>query len=413
MDFESIDQRLGDRQLQLLRRMVAADLASPGEIFLPIKAGFSDPEGDVLHHPGWGGTQSVLFKDVRTLEECGLLRVSDYNDSGSPLYETTPEAERFLERAAPGVTGSPLGLADPVSNLIFVSYGSADYELALLVKDCIRTALSGGVEVFVARHDIDAGDDPLKAMLEMKLPTASALVAICSEISRSSSWLWWESASVWARGGLVIPLFASVDPDDFRPMTLVRQGRNLFDSDDFDNALKRLATHFDVALAPILDEHRGELWRIGKNYANRTARSPSLTLEVAGKLGHSTGVPKETITAKLGLRNEGESPAINWQVEIIAADGESKIELSRHGRAGPATQGERIVWNGTPSTGPIPVGQSRELEDWLKLEASSGVIGSLKVALRAEGFPDQTATAAVRFPSAEGGPSITFEPDAT
>jgi hypothetical protein len=78
-------------------------------------------------------------------------------------------------------------------------------------------------------------------MLEDQLLRAEALVAMCSRRSKGSPWLWWESAAVWARAGLVVPLFVDVEPGSFGgPLTLVCQGRRFQDPADLFSAVRSI-----------------------------------------------------------------------------------------------------------------------------------------------------------------------------
>ena len=101
--------------------------------------------------------------------------------------------------------------------------------------------------MFVAKRDIGPGRDPMKTMLEDQLLQASALVALCSYASRGSGWLWWEASSVWTRRELVVPLFVDIDAKEFNgPMTLVLQGRRLFEPDQLLESLTTLLKHFSI-----------------------------------------------------------------------------------------------------------------------------------------------------------------------
>jgi hypothetical protein len=128
--------------------------------------------------------------------------------------------------------------------LVFVSYATADFELALFLAGLVERRLKSPATVFVAKRDIRPGRDPRKAMLEEQLLKASALLALCSPDSRQSGWLWWEASSVWTREQLVVPLFVGIRANEFDgPMNLVLQGRSLFDPGDLSEALQAVAKH--------------------------------------------------------------------------------------------------------------------------------------------------------------------------
>jgi hypothetical protein len=90
-----------------------------------------------------------------------------------------------------------------IAKYVFISYDTAEYDLANYMAKVLERRLVPGVSVFVAKRDISPGANPLKVMLEEQLLRAEALVALCSSRSKTSPWLWWESSAVWARGHLV------------------------------------------------------------------------------------------------------------------------------------------------------------------------------------------------------------------
>lgn len=125
-----------------------------------------------------------------------------------------------------------------IAKYVFISYDTAEYELATYMAKVLERRLVPGVSVFVAKRDITPGANPLEVMLKEQLLRAEALVALCSHRSKNSPWLWWESSAVWARGGLVVPLFIDVSPSEFNgPITLVCQGRSFFEVADINSAL--------------------------------------------------------------------------------------------------------------------------------------------------------------------------------
>jgi hypothetical protein len=135
-----------------------------------------------------------------------------------------------------------------VDKYVFVSYATSEYELAVFVANLLEERLDEGVTVFVAKRDVAPGSNPLKEMLEQQLLKAEALIALCSKESKQSAWLWWEASAVWARGNLVIPLFVDVSPTEFDgPLTLVCQGRKLYDVADLESALRVVVSRVSPA----------------------------------------------------------------------------------------------------------------------------------------------------------------------
>jgi hypothetical protein len=157
------------------------------------------------------------------------------------------KAEAFVEVQAPDNTTADQ-LIGSVSKefpyrerYVFISYDTSEYAMAAFIANVVQKRMVHGINVFVAKRDIPAGENPLKIMLEEQLLHAEALLALCSRQSKSSPWLWWESSAVWAKGGLVIPLFVDLSPNEFDgPITLVCQGLSFFDVTELNSALKSL-----------------------------------------------------------------------------------------------------------------------------------------------------------------------------
>lgn len=137
----------------------------------------------------------------------------------------------------------------PVMNkpLVFISYGTAELDLADFVKRILLRVSDNKMEVFVAKRDISSGADPLKTMLDEKLKQADAIIPICSYKSKETPWLWWESASVWAINGKVHPLFTNISPNEFGgPLVLVVQGKEFFVKQEFFETVETLCRNLNI-----------------------------------------------------------------------------------------------------------------------------------------------------------------------
>lgn len=159
-----------------------------------------------------------------------------------------------------------------VEKIIFISYDNSQYKLATFIAGVIQRQLPPGILVFVAKRDILPGSNPLKVMLEEQLLRADALVALCSKQSKLSPWLWWESSAVWARGGLVIPLFIDISPNEFNgPITLVCQGRSFFEVDDINSIIAALVAKVspDKQVNGLNDEEIVELRGLSSSLISR------------------------------------------------------------------------------------------------------------------------------------------------
>lgn len=123
--------------------------------------------------------------------------------------------------------------------IVFISYAAEELALADFIRGVVNRLADGKMEAFVAKRDIPAGDNPLKTMMEEKLKHAKAIIPICSVKSKMSSWVWWESAAVWAKDRKVYPLFTNIPAGDFgAPLTLVSQGKDYFVRAEFIETVK-------------------------------------------------------------------------------------------------------------------------------------------------------------------------------
>lgn len=180
-------------------------------------------------------TASIIFN---SLDEKGLRRFFQYWPSN---VKALIEVQTTDRATADTLIDSVRNEFPFVEKYVFVSYDSSEYRLAVTIAEIVEKRLAPGVTVFVAKRDIPAGKNPRKIMLEEQLLQAEALLAICSAQSKKSPWLWWESSAVWARGGLVIPLFVDITPNSFNgPIILVCQGRSIFNKADLNSVLSSL-----------------------------------------------------------------------------------------------------------------------------------------------------------------------------
>lgn len=141
------------------------------------------------------------------------------------------------------------GITAPKSSkpIIFISYDTEEIKLADFVKSILGRQAQDKIEIFIAKRDIPHGDNPLKVMMEQKLKFADAVIPICSIKSKTSPWVWWESASAWARSKNIYPLFTNISPNNFgSPLSLVTQGREYFNRDELKNSLETILKQFQI-----------------------------------------------------------------------------------------------------------------------------------------------------------------------
>ncbi|MFA5118934.1 MAG: toll/interleukin-1 receptor domain-containing protein [Candidatus Omnitrophota bacterium] len=134
--------------------------------------------------------------------------------------------------------------------IVFISYTGEELALADFIRDIIHRLTESKIEAFVAKRDIPPGENPLKIMMEEKLKHAKAIIPICSVKSKTSSWVWWESAAVWAKDKKVYPLFTNISASDFgAPLTLVSQGKEYFSRQEFVETLKMVCGDMGFPIA--------------------------------------------------------------------------------------------------------------------------------------------------------------------
>ena len=178
--------------------------------------------------------------------------------------------------------------------------------------------------MFVAKYDIPAGANPIPVMLEEHLRKAEALIALCSALSHTSPWLWWESATVWANDGLVIPLFFDIGANDFPgPLTILRQGRSITDERDLFAVVEAVARKFqpndDVralsndeksALAKALETTR-RARKQGNQFSISNAESVADLVTSLGKKGDSI----QMCAVEQALRTSYPETVLRWRTK--------------------------------------------------------------------------------------------------
>ena len=149
------------------------------------------------------------------------------------------EFEKLLrETKKVALTGKPI---------IFVSYDTEELALADFVKNVLDRWTENKLDVFIAKRGIRSGENPLEVMMEQKLKHAQAVIPICSIRSKTSPWVWWESAAVWAKDQKVYPLFTNISASGFGPpLTLVSQGKEYFTREEFIETLKKVSEQFKI-----------------------------------------------------------------------------------------------------------------------------------------------------------------------
>lgn len=198
--------------------------------------------------------EASLLEELRDAYERRVTYLIKF--SGSILPDP-PEKLSFVYRPALGdaelsISSSSKDMMDNIISrfselfplpigCVFISYDTRELYLAEFMKALLEKHLGLGIPVFVAKRDIKVGDDPTKKMIKESLLRANAIVSICTPFSMTSPWLWWETATVWARDQLVVPLFAGILPEEFNgPIQVLLQGKQLFEQTELMEAVREI-----------------------------------------------------------------------------------------------------------------------------------------------------------------------------
>ena len=120
--------------------------------------------------------------------------------------------------------------------LLFISWGRATSKaVASKLKNTLEVRLPG-VEVFFSPTSIEPGADPSRRMFDEGLLAASALLVVITAESAKSAYVIWETATAWARGQLVIPLFVDIEPAAYRDPLRARSRACIWQSDRISTA---------------------------------------------------------------------------------------------------------------------------------------------------------------------------------
>lgn len=183
-------------------------------------------------HASWVDVDELMhpvghLDELRTAYEQELTRSLEFGRYGGDLLTSNflyaPGARPPTGGAA--VSGSPAAVdaatsvvrsAFPLSvggGVIFLSWsGDVSLAIARTLKEILDRRLGAASNVFLSELSIAPGENPGEVMLERNLRRADALVAVLTEHAAQSPWVIWETAAVWGRRKLLIPIFVDTRP---------------------------------------------------------------------------------------------------------------------------------------------------------------------------------------------------------
>ena len=164
------------------------------------------------------------------------------------------------------------------NDLIFLSWGGRSSENVASTLQPILQSHFPSRQVFFSRTSIAIGEDPLKRMLDEGLLKAKVLIAVLTKDSGARPWVVWETATVWAKGGLVVPIFVDLSPGEVPgPLAVRVQGARIRERQEVDRALGRIANAVGGARHQVLsDEEWQQLTASVEAESARTAISTSV-----------------------------------------------------------------------------------------------------------------------------------------
>jgi hypothetical protein len=188
----------------------------------------------------------------------GRLRHCDFEYTMGPHRPASRLAAEGPDHAvAVAIAAAQLAFPlPPGGGLIFLSWGGTpSLRVAELLADLLRLRFPTA-EIFLSTTSIDPGDDPMRRVLEDGLLRCQVLIAALSRDAATRPWVIWETATVWARKQLVIPIFIDVAPADIPgPLTSRVQGVHLNNKVELDRVLAVIAARLNLPSGPgVTDE---------------------------------------------------------------------------------------------------------------------------------------------------------------
>jgi len=175
-----------------------------------------------------------------------------------PAPSPTPAQEILAVREGTGAVELGDASAANEAPLLFLSWGGAAAKAVAAALAPILEDKLPGVSVFFSSVSIEPVDDPQDRLFEQGLLVAHALVAVLTREGAGRPYVIWETAAVWGRGKLVVPMFVDIEAGKVPgPLTTKAQGIRLGDKADVVRAVAKLQAHFSV---PAQSELSNDQW---------------------------------------------------------------------------------------------------------------------------------------------------------
>lgn len=181
------------------------------------------------------------------LDELGTDEVRKKLAMGVYAKYKVPVIEEWLRRKEKEIENkesNDMAQPTPPDNqrqpLIFISYDTRDLEIVKTIDGILKRIFGDGIKTFIAKRDIKAGDDAFKTMLHDNLANSSVVLAICTERSITSPWLWFESGAGFGSSRL-IPIWVGITPQEFREPMKIFQGKDIENIEELKELMMRIA----------------------------------------------------------------------------------------------------------------------------------------------------------------------------
>ena len=232
--------------------------------------------------------------------------MSDSDKAATPVPGKPAEGDGDSPHAAQSEAGQT---AD--RRVVFLSWGGQSSRNIASALQPILHSHFPDVDIFFSPTSIEVGEDPLKRMFDEGLERASVLVSVLTRDSASRPWVVWETATVWAKSGLVVPVFVDLSPGDVPgPLAVKVQGVRIGERQEIDRAVNRIARKLEVAENHSLSD---EEWRQLSESVEVAAASASSEANIPANFS------RQTVPLNNGLQT-GTLLAIEVKAQMQLAD---------------------------------------------------------------------------------------------